>query len=192
MWPNDQQECCWEPPPVYYDNPIITLIGVGRRVYPKEDLLEECIDCFLMFEEKYDEYDEEETTNWEIELHDSVSLNGTKFQTYSTDKRRIRKRSVALMRWEDDEGKKNASFAVIRLIMKLIPFPNITTVLNGVFVRVSFYDEIERLNDGITICSLNRYSSEVYPLHVAYPTNFVVSPLDGDRVAIIDLEKQFQ
>jgi len=146
-----------------------------------------------MFDEKIDEYDDEFNTDWLIKCFERVSLNGTIFHTYTTGMRRVQKKYVILVRWENEHGERKSSFAIIRKIMLLEPFPLVETVLNGVYLRLSFYNEIEKLGDGITICTIDEYSSEVYPLHVCYPTNFIVVPLVEDgRFAIIDVEKQFQ
>jgi len=102
-WPNYQTDCYWEVPVEFYEGPVITLLGAGRLVSPDAELQEEILECYYQYEEKYEEYDEKYGTNWFMTCYDRVSLNGTKFSTFSTDRKRIRKRSTILSRWMDED-----------------------------------------------------------------------------------------
>jgi len=191
-WPNLPQDCSWEVPEQYLEGPVITLLGMHRLASPTPELQEEIINCYYQFEERYEEYDEIYGTQWIMKCYDRVRLNGTDFHTHSLDTKRLRKRSVILVRWKDAADQDRSSFGVIRKIIHLRPFPEVETVINGVYLRLFWYTEISRFSDGIVVCSLDTNVSEIFPLHSCYPTNFLVINQGDDRDIIIDMEKQFQ
>jgi len=192
MWPTVPVEQPWLAPPEYVESPVVQLLGKPRVAHPDDLLKEELIACFAGLDEKVFDYEEQYGCDFKTYFYDRCCVAGATYQTWSSETSHRRVRSVISVRWIDDAtGENKTGLGILLKIMKLCPFPDIECQMNGVFMRLYMFDEINAIASGVTRCQINFTKRYVWPMLHITPINHVVVREGENRFIIIDVEKQY-